>query len=140
MINAGWENLLLTESALQKNDKHVHVFVLMCFQFIWVNTYEWSCLVGLCSALREAMKVSRVPALCSHSMNGSCCSSASSLSFVSSVLLLFHFSHSDRDIVATQYCFNLHFPYWQMILNIFSYIFHLTSFLVKHVVRSFAHF
>lgn len=27
-----------------------------------------------------------------------------------------------------------------MILNIFSYIFHLTSFLVKHVVRSFAHF
>ena len=27
-----------------------------------------------------------------------------------------------------------------MILNIFSYIFHLTSFLVKHMVRSFAHF
>ena len=96
---------------------HLHIglnisfWVSISFQFIWVNTYEWSCLVGLCSALREAMKVSRVPALCSHSMNGSCCSSASSLSFVSSVLLLFHFSHSDRDIVATQYCFNLHFPY-----------------------------
>ena len=64
----------------------------------WVQTCEISSRWELHNfSYKPKIEYSGSPALCSHSVNWSCCSSASSLSFVSSVLLLFHFSHSDRD-------------------------------------------